>query len=221
MNELEAVTYETHPEPDAAIIWLHGLGADGHDFVPIIQQLELPDSAKIRFIFPHAPVRPVSINQGVEMRAWYDLYGLTAEAEEDQYGIKQMSQNIASLCDAQIDSGIAAERLILAGFSQGGAMTLHTGLRYPEKLAGILALSTYLCLPSSLANEISPHAQGLPVFMAHGLYDDVLPLELGEHSMQLITAQGVPVEWHSYPMPHSVSVEEIQDIRSWLLQRLN
>ena len=220
MSELETITIETGDNPDAAVIWLHGLGADGNDFVPIVEQLQLPDEMTIRFIFPHAPVRPITLNQGYAMRGWYDLYGISPGDPEDETGINETSQNIEQLCQFQQHDGIDSRRIIIAGFSQGGAIALHCGLRYPQPLAGILALSTYLCLPDKLAEEIGPHACTTPVFMAHGKQDDVLAYEFGQLSKERLLAQHIPVEWHSYDMAHSVSMPEIIDIGRWLTARL-
>ena len=220
MTELETITIETRDNPDAAVIWLHGLGADGNDFVPLVEQLQLPADTGIRFIFPHAPVRPITLNQGYRMRGWYDLYGLSPDDREDEAGIREASAAIAQLCRQQVAQGIQSQRIILAGFSQGGAVALHCGLRYPEPLAGIMALSTYLCLPQQLATQISPAARNTPVFMAHGRQDDILAYDFGKHSADRLVAAGVTLEWHGYDMGHTVSPAEIADIRRWLLARL-
>lgn len=220
MTELETITIETRDNPDAAVIWLHGLGADGNDFVPLVEQLQLPADTGIRFIFPHAPVRPITLNQGYRMRGWYDLYGLSPDDREDEAGIREASAAIAQLCRQQVAQGIQSQRIILAGFSQGGAVALHCGLRYPEPLAGIMALSTYLCLPQQLATQISPAARNTPVFMAHGRQDDILAYDFGKHSADRLVAAGVTLEWHGYDMGHAVSPAEIADIRRWLLARL-
>ncbi len=219
-STLECITLETHSAPDAAIIWLHGLGADANDFVPIVEQLQLPPDVAIRFIFPHAPIRPISLNQGAAMRGWYDLYGLTLDAKEDENGIKTGSESIRQLCQQQQALGIDSQRIIIAGFSQGGAIALHCGLRYPAKLGGIIALSTYLCLKASLNTEISAFATQTPVFMAHGQQDETVLYEYGQQSMQILKTAGIPLIWHTYTMGHSVSTEEICDLRQWLLQIL-
>jgi len=223
---LESITLETATSPDAAIIWLHGLGADGNDFVPVVEQLRLPPQLAIRFIFPHAPVRPISLNQGYPMRGWYDLYGLSLNDREDEAGIRQAGDSIYQLCRQQQTAGIKSSRIILAGFSQGGALALYSGLRYPEKLAGILALSTYLCLKTSLVDEtspdkISPFATEIPVFMAHGRQDDVLLYEYGHKSAEIMKTAGINIDWHSYDMGHNVSTEETMDIRQWIIQQLS
>ncbi len=216
----ENITFETGPNPDATIIWLHGLGADGNDFVPIAKQLQLPPTLAIRFIFPHAPIRPISLNQGAPMRGWYDLYGLTLGTQEDVAGIKETCQSIFDLCRQQQQLGIKSERIILAGFSQGGAMALYSGLRYPDRLAGIMALSSYLCLADSLVAEMSPHATELPLFMAHGSQDDVLKYEYGQHSAALLKAAGIRPDWHTYVMGHSLCPEEVTHIRQWIINCL-
>lgn len=216
----ECITLETGPSPDAAIIWLHGLGADGNDFVPIVQQLQLPENLAIRFIFPHAPVRPISLNQGYAMRGWFDLYELSLDAREDASGIRDAGNRIIQLYQQQQAAGIASNRIILAGFSQGGALALFAGLRYPEKPGGILALSTYLCLKETLSEEKSLFASDIPVFMAHGLQDEVLPYEFGAKSADLMRNEGVHVEWHDYQMGHSLCMEEILDIRNWIIRML-
>src|SRR5882762_3808587 len=183
---LDAIEMETGKDPTASIIWLHGLGADGNDFAPIVPELRLPKTA-IRFVFPHAPVRPVTINGGMRMRAWYD-----------------------------IADGAKADRLVLAGFSQGGAIALHTGLRHPERIAGIMALSTYVPVGEKLLAEASTANRGVPIFMAHGTYDPIIPLGRAEQSRGLLNRSATPVEWREYPMPHSVCPEELADIGAWL-----
>ena len=221
MSELETITIETGEKPDAAVIWLHGLGANGHDFVPIVEQLPLPDELAIRFIFPHAPIRPITINQGYAMPGWYDLYSLDKGGKEDREGIIDTSQTISQLCQAQQALGINSQRIILAGFSQGGAIALHCGLRYHDKLAGIMALSTYLCLPETLTQELSPHAISTPIFMAHGRQDDVLTFDFGTSSKETLIANGIHVNWHAYNMAHSVCPEEIVDIGNWIVSCLS
>ena len=211
---------ETHPAPDAAVIWLHGLGADGHDFESIVPELPLPDSLKIRFIFPHAPFRPVTCNGGYVMRAWYDVFSLEKIDREDRAGLEEARQTVESLIQQEMERGISADRIILMGFSQGGAVVLFTGLRFSQRLAGIGALSTYLPLASSLGEEKHPANAEIPIFMAHGEYDPVVRFALGEQSCRLIQQQGYNVHWHSYPMEHGVCMEEIHDIAQWLGQQL-
>jgi phospholipase/carboxylesterase len=204
--------------PSASVIWLHGLGADGYDFAPVVEALQpLPH---IRFILPHAPEMPVTINNGYVMPAWYDLLGLTAGAAQDEAGIRASQRRIEDVIANEITRGIASERILLAGFSQGGAIALHTGLRHGARLAGIMALSTYLPLQHCLEGESSPANHDLPIFMAHGNFDTVIPLPMATASRDRLLAKGYPVEWHEYPMPHSVSEEEIADIRHFLLRAL-
>lgn len=216
MSELESITLETQDNPDATVIWLHGLGADGNDFLPIVEQLQLPSHFAIRFIFPHAPVMPVTINQGYPMPAWYDIRDISIIADEDEAGITRSSIILKQLCEQQEAAGIKAERIVLAGFSQGGAIALHCGTRYPKALAGIMALSTYLPLPDSLQLEMSEDAVETPVFMAHGRQDDVLAYNYGRKSMEKLTASGFTVNWHEYDMTHAVCQQEIHHIRQWL-----
>jgi len=217
MLELDAIEYETGTNPDAAVIWLHGLGADGNDFAGIVPQLGLPSELAIRFIFPHAPVRPITLNQGYLMPGWYDLTSLNIDNEEDVAGINESSNAVRALCQQQESLGITPERIILAGFSQGGAIALHCGLDYPAPLGGIMALSTYLPHCCQLDNKMN---RAIDIFMAHGLYDDVLDPQFGDLSRQRLEKSGFSVKWHEYAMPHSVSTEEIQDIRSWLINNL-
>jgi phospholipase/carboxylesterase len=220
MSELDSIIIETESPPDAAIIWLHGLGADGNDFVPIIDQLQLPSHYAIRFIFPHAPVRPITINQGYHMPGWYDVSSLSIVDQDDEAGIRESSAILKQLCEEQEADGIESERIILAGFSQGGAIALHCGCRYPRPLAGIIALSTYLPLPDTLVDEISDCAAETPIFMAHGRQDDVVAYEYGIQSMEQLDANNIEVLWHEYDMGHAVCQDEIQHIRQWLMQQL-
>ncbi len=201
--------------PDTCVIWLHGLGADGYDFVPIVPELRLPEGCAPRFVFPHAPVRPVTLNNGTRMRAWYDIAGLSgAEAEDDQ-GIRESAALVEQLISRERERGVAAGRVVLAGFSQGGAIALHTALRHAESLAGVLALSTYLPLRAAL-DEASSANRRVPILMCHGLYDPILPIEAAERSRDLLRARGYTVEWKPYPMQHQVCAEEIADISVWL-----
>ncbi len=201
---------------DAAVIWLHGLGADGNDFVPIVGEFSLPPMANIRFIFPHAPVRPITVNGGYRMRGWYDITSLDIANRDDTEGIIDSAGILARLCDEQVAQGIAAERIIVAGFSQGGAIALYAGLRYPQRLGGIIALSTYLPMQQQLQQEASPANRDTPLFMAHGLDDDIVALRFGQQTRDLLQQQGYHVEWHDYPMGHSVCIEEIRDLNTWL-----
>jgi phospholipase/carboxylesterase len=217
--QLEGIEVETGKSPSAAVIWLHGLGADGNDFVPIVSELDLEGAPAIRFVFPHAPVRPVTINNGMMMRAWYDVLLGDLEGKSrraDEHGVRESQAQIGALIEREAGRGIATEKIVLAGFSQGGAVTLQTGLRYPKKLAGLMALSTYLPLAESLPQEAAPANQHTPIFMAHGLQDGVIPLMMGAGSMTLLTGMGHKVEWHQYPMQHSVCPQEIEDIGAWL-----
>ena len=216
---LETIEIETGSRPDAAVIWLHGLGADGHDFEPIVPELQLPQRLSIRFIFPHAPVRPVTLNQGMRMRAWYDILQLGG-GREDEPGIRASQKAVEDLIAREGSRGIAPRRIVLAGFSQGGAIVLQTSLRYPERLAGTLALSTYLPLAGTLAAERSALNRDLPIFMAHGSQDPMIPIDRARFSRDALAALGYPVQWREYPMPHSVCLEELADIATWLTQAL-
>lgn len=215
-----AVVVEPGTPPTAAVIWLHGLGADGYDFVPIVPELKLPPKLSTRFVFPHAAPRPVTLNGGMRMRAWYDIRGLDRNAVHDEPGIRAAATLIDSLIDVQVTAGVPRRRIVLAGFSQGGAIALHAGLRQREALAGIMALSTYLPLEATAAGELTAAGRATPVLMCHGSHDPVLALELGAHSRELLRALGVSVDWHEYPMAHAVCPAEIQDIAAWLRQRL-
>ena len=208
MNPIEI---ETGRDPEASVIWLHGLGADGHDFEPIVPQLAL--TKPVRFVFPHAPVRPVTINQGMRMRAWYDIFQLGG-GPEDEAGVRASQKLVDDMIAAQKTRG--AKRVVLAGFSQGGAIVLQTALRHPERLAGLLALSAYLPLNATLESERSAANHDLPIFMAHGRYDDIIPLERARHSKEILERLGYAVEWHVYPMPHAVCPEELAHISEFL-----
>ena len=220
MKALETVTVETGPNPTFTFIWMHGLGADGHDFEPLVPELIDGSMAPVRFVFPHAPVRAVTINNGYAMRAWYDIIGIDRRSAEDFAGMKQSAAAITALIANENARGIASSRIALAGFSQGGAMALYTGTRHSEKLAGIVALSAYLPLARELDAARSPANQSTPIFMAHGSQDPVVPYPLGDESRQLLTAAGYAVEWHSYPMPHSLCEPEVRDLRQWIGERL-
>ena len=206
-------------EPLASVIWLHGLGADGYDFVPIVPELRLPDDCTPRFVFPHAPVRAVTINNGMQMRAWYDVLGFERGAAEDAAGIRASAALAERYIAKEREAGIAANRIVLAGFSQGGAIALYAGLRQLETLAGILALSTYLPLRASL-REASGAGRNAPILMCHGRSDPVLPMALGETSRDLLRQHGCRVEWKEYPMQHQVCAQEIADISAWLVRVL-
>jgi len=208
---MDAIRIETGANPQAAVIWLHGLGADGRDFEPIVPELDLP--GPVRFLFPHAPVRPVTINQGMRMRAWYDIFQFGG-GPEDEAGVRASQRLVEGLIAEEKKRGIA--KVVLAGFSQGGAIVLHTALRHPERLAGVLALSTYLPLAASVEAERAAANAALPIFMAHGQYDDIIPPRRAEQSRQALERLGYPVEWRAYPMPHSVCPQEIADIAAFL-----
>ncbi len=216
----DAIEIETGPHPDAAIIWLHGLGADGHDFAPVVPELVRRGERSWRFVFPHAPVRPVTINAGMRMRAWYDIRSIDRGAAEDAEGFRATFAAIKDLIDAQSRQGVPAARIVLAGFSQGGAVSLYTLTRYPETLAGVVALSCYLPMSGSLAAERLQTNDATPVFMGHGVQDPLIPLAMGRESRSILARAGYAVEWHEYPMPHSVCPQEIADIRAFLLRVL-
>jgi phospholipase/carboxylesterase len=212
MSLLETVEIATGDHPEAAVIWMHGLGADGNDFVPIVRELDLSECPAIRFVFPHAETMPVTINNGYVMRAWYDILGMDLVRREDEVGLRKSQQQIEQLITREIERGIPAEHIILAGFSQGCAMTLQTGLRHPKKLAGLLCLSGYLPLADKLPAECSEANRSTPIFMAHGRVDPVVQIARAETSRDFLTRLGYAVEWKDYSMPHSVCEEEIDDI---------
>jgi phospholipase/carboxylesterase len=217
---LETIEVETAAKPSAAVIWLHGLGADGHDFEPIVPEIVARGERAWRFVFPHAPVRPVTINGGMSMRAWYDIKGLDRQAEEDTAGFRDSDVEVRQLIAREGKRGIAAQRVVLAGFSQGGAVSLYTALRFQETLAGVMALSCYLPRQGSFAAERAPANNATPIFMAHGQVDPVIALGLGVQSRNVLKAQGYAVEWHEYPMAHAVCAAEIADIREFLFRVL-
>ena len=219
-----SIEVEVGGEPDCSIIWLHGLGADGHDFEPIVPELRLDGLVEARFVFPHAPERPVTINGGMVMRAWYDILTLERNGPQDEAGILESSRLLDRLIEREHQRGINYRRIVVAGFSQGGAIALHAALHSGRRLAGAMVLSSYLPLVDSFAarfaGDESPPATGLPVFMAHGTFDPMLPVDLGRSSRKLLEDAGFDVGWHEYPMAHSVCAEEIADIRQWLLSVL-
>ena len=212
---LDAIQLETGRDPQRSVIWLHGLGADGRDFVPIVGELDLP-AAPIRFVFPHAPVQPVTINNGMSMRAWYDIVADDLARREDERGVRASQGLVEALVARERERGVQAGRIVLAGFSQGGAISLQTGLRHPERLAGIMALSTYVPIATTLEAERNAANSDVPIFMAHGTQDPIIPLANARRSRELLERLGYPVEWHEYAMPHSVSPQEIHDIGAWL-----
>jgi len=217
---LETVEIEPRAAADATVLLMHGLGADGHDFESLVPELRLPASPSVRWVFPHAPVRPVTINGGFRMRAWYDIAALDRSAPEDEAGIRESADALFALVRRERERGIGAGRIVLAGFSQGGAMALFTALRWPERLGGVVALSCYLPLAATLPAEAHPANAAVPVFMAHGTFDPLVPPALGEGSRDLLRSLGHDVEWHTYPMPHSVCADEVQDLRAFLLHTL-
>ena len=220
MSLLPTVENETAAHPTYSVIWLHGLGADGNDFAPIVPQLVAPQWPALRFVFPHAPIRPVTVNGGMPMRAWYDIYGFDLVARQDETGIRQSIAQVEALIAREQERGVPSERILLAGFSQGGAIALAAGLRHPQKLAGIIALSTYLPMADTLAGERSAANDAVPIFWGHGTLDPVVILQRGLDSRAVLEALGYKVAWHTYPMPHSVCPEEIVDLRRWIGERL-
>jgi phospholipase/carboxylesterase len=220
MDLLPAVETETAPDPAHVIIWLHGLGADGHDFTPMVPELVPPEWPPVRFVFPHAPVRPVTINNGMEMRAWYDIYAFDAQAKQDEAGIRATIAEVNALIAYEQERGIPSENILLAGFSQGGAIALAAGLRYAQPLAGIIALSTYVPIAATLDAERSAANAGMPIFWGHGTFDPIVSLQRGIESRAVLDALGYRLEWHSYPMPHAVSPDELRDLRRWIGERL-
>jgi phospholipase/carboxylesterase len=217
---LSAVEVETAQSPSASVVWLHGLGADGNDFVPIVPELGLPPDLAVRFVFPHAPVRAVTINNGMRMRAWYDISVADLSNRADIAGVRQSQGEIEVLVAREKARGVPAARIVLAGFSQGGAIALYAGLRHLERLAGIMALSSYLVQPEMLPSEGSEANRGAPIFMAHGIADPVVRYEWGRVSCRALETNGNPVEWHEYRMEHSVCLEEVQAIGVWLAKIL-
>ena len=219
-STLETIQVDTGPNPTVSVIWLHGLGASGDDFVPIVRELDLSGLPAIRFIFPQAPTMPVTVNNGYVMRAWYDIIGADLSRREDEKGLRASQAMVEQLIAQEKARGVPAERIVLAGFSQGCAMTLQTGLRHPEKLAGLLCLSGYVPLHTTIAAERHPFNQDTPIFLAHGRGDQVIPIIRAEQSRDLLKSLGCNVEWHEYAMPHSVCPEEVDDIGAWFRRTL-
>jgi phospholipase/carboxylesterase len=215
-DRLEAIEIETAESPGASVIWMHGLGADGHDFVDVVPELGLPARPGVRFVFPHAPMRPVTINGGYVMRAWYDIRDDGGVRREDAAGVRASQKAIEALIAREKERGVPAAAIVLAGFSQGGAMALHTALRHPERLAGVMALSCSLPLAEALAAEAAPANRAVPIFMAHGTHDPMIPMARALRARETLAGLGYRLEWHEYPMPHSVCLEEIRDISAWL-----
>ncbi|MGH8279363.1 MAG: alpha/beta hydrolase [Gammaproteobacteria bacterium] len=217
---LDCVELQTGSAPTASVIWLHGLGADGHDFEPIVPELRLPASLPVRFVFPHAPVRPVTLNNGLPMRAWFDIVKIGAHQPRDQAGMLASRAALEGLIARENRRGVPASRIVLAGFSQGGSVVLYTGLQYRERLAGVMALSTYLPVDEGMEFAVHSANATTPVFFGQGVQDPVVPLLLAEKTRWALTALGCKIEWHTYPTPHSVHPAEIADIRAWLLSVL-
>lgn len=217
---LSCVINETGPNPVVSILWLHGLGADGHDFAPIVPQLVDPAWPAVRFVFPHAPVRPVTINGGMAMRAWYDIRSLSLSERADAEGVRASIADVEALIAAQTADGIPAERIVVAGFSQGGVIALQAALRHRARLLGVIGLSCYLPLTDALAAERSAANANTPILLMHGVDDPVVPLTLGEHARDTLQAWNYRVEWHPYPMQHQVCLAQILDLRRWLGERL-
>lgn len=216
-NEEKPIIIDATETATSSIIWLHGLGANGHDFVPLAPALKLNNT---RFIFPHAPIRKITINMGMEMRGWYDIFGFDRHAQQDEAGIKHSQTLINQLIENEIEQGISSKRIILAGFSQGCAMALYTGLRFPQQLAGIIGLSGYLPLAESLLSELNQQQQNADIFMAHGKLDPIVPIQFAEHSHQLLQQLRLNVDYKTYPIEHSVCDDEVNDIKNWLHKKL-
>ena len=217
----EYVEAATGPNPTASVIWMHGLGADAHDFEPAVPFLRLENGPELRFVFPNAPVRPVTLNGGMQMRAWYDLYSLDRDAPEDEEGIRHSAAAVESLIRRELDRGLAASRILIAGFSQGGALALFTALRYSERLAGIIALSTYVPVAAVTFAEAADVNRDIPIFQAHGTHDAVVSINFARNTRKRLTQQDYDVEWHEYPMEHSVIPEELQHIKAFMRRALS
>lgn len=215
---LESVVVAPNAEHKATIVWLHGLGDSGDGFVPVARELKLPNELGVKYVFPHAPIQAVTLNGGMAMRSWYDIKSLELDKRADEFGVRQSAELVEQLIQAELDAGIAADKIILAGFSQGGVVSLHLAPRLTQALGGVMALSTYMCVPQKLADE---QVHQLPIFMAHGRFDDVVPKEAGKMAFDVLTANGHNVSWHEYNMAHQVCMEEIHAIREWLITRLS
>ncbi|MAD15487.1 MAG: carboxylesterase [Alteromonadaceae bacterium] len=220
-NNLEYVEVNPSQPHSAVVIWLHGLGDSGNGFAPIVPELKIPDALPIRFVFPHAPVRPITVNNNMEMRAWYDIASLDFNHRADRVGVEESAKQVEALIDTEIANGTPAERIVLAGFSQGGVIALHLGTRINKKLAGIMALSTYMCEPETLTSEASDANKSTPILMAHGQQDNVVPVFMGNAAYKVLEENGYPVTWQDYPMQHSVCLEEINHISVWLQARFS
>ncbi len=214
---LQSIQIDTQNNPSCAVIWLHGLGANGHDFEPIVSELNLPDSIHARFIFPHAPVRAVTLNSGIQMPAWYDIYSLEMDSKEDIQGVEKITHEVHAMIDDQLHLGITADKIVLAGFSQGGALALYAGLTFSKKLSGLMGLSCYLPLRDQIADAAKFASRGLRIFLAHGSYDDVVPMAFAQEAKEILEGQNFSVQWRTYLCAHTVCAEEILDIRKFLL----
>ncbi len=212
---------EEGQQPDGVVVWLHGLGADGHDFEPIVPELGISPELAVRFVFPHAPIRPVTLNGGATMRAWYDIKGMEFSRDEDIEGINESRHAVEQILNAQVAAGVSPDSIVLAGFSQGGAMAYHVGLRYQECLAGIMVLSGYLLLENKLDSEASEVNQDTPILQCHGTFDPVVPISMGEAACDALGTRGYGVEWKSYPIQHGVAPDEIRDVGKWLQERFS
>jgi phospholipase/carboxylesterase len=223
MNNSALPYVEVNPKQaaKAVVIWLHGLGDSGNGFAPIVPELKMPESLAVRFIFPHAPVRAVTINNGMKMRAWYDITSLDFNHRADSQGVKESAALVEQLIENEMSKGIPAEKIVLAGFSQGGVIALHLGTRIKQKLAGIMSLSSYMCEPEKLSSEAHDANKSTPIFVAHGQHDDVVPVFMGSAARQVLEGNHYPVEWHEYQMQHNVCVQELNDISTWLQRRLS
>ncbi|MDN4503063.1 dienelactone hydrolase family protein [Alteromonadaceae bacterium BrNp21-10] len=219
-NTLQFVDVNPTAPAAACVIWLHGLGDSGNGFAPIVPELHIAESLNIRFVFPHAPVRPVTINNGMPMRAWYDIKSMELDKRADATGVRESADLVEALILQEIAAGIPANKIVLAGFSQGGVIALHLGTRFNQQLAGIMALSTYMSEPDTLTNEASEANKSTPILMCHGRMDDVVPMTFGRQALNQLEANHYPVEWHDYPMQHNVCAEEILKISQWLQSRL-
>ena len=222
-SPLPAVIVETGPEdkpPEATIVWLHGLGDDGNGFAPFVPELRIPEQRRFRFVFPHAPTRPITLNQGMVMRAWYDI-DMNLNRDKDEQGVRESARLIEGLLAAEKQRGVPASRMVLAGFSMGGALALHVGLRHAESLAGIMVLAGYLLLADHLDDEASDANRGTPILQCHGTLDPLVPLQIGQYGAELVKARGYSVSWKTYPAMHTIHPREVEDIREWLLQVLS
>jgi phospholipase/carboxylesterase len=208
-------------QPKAAVIWLHGLGDSGNGFAPIVPELKLPDELGIRFVFPHAPIRPVTINNGMEMRAWYDITNMDFNNRADSQGVKESADLVADLIEDEIASGIPADKIVLVGFSQGGVVALHLGTRYAKTLGGIMSMSSYMSEPEKLAAEAHPANKDTSIFVAHGTHDDVVPVFMGNAAFKVLESNGYSVTWHEYAMQHNVCMQQLNDVSAWLQQKLS